>query len=118
MSKFNRLTGGDPNYVGYKEGGELTNFVRQAEDRRARGLSRGPSHTSCVVLFDEVDRAAEGLLTYLMNFLDQGQLTDGKGEMIDATKAVVVMTTNVGRDAIAAARTSHRLGLGLGLGSN
>ena len=75
--------------------------------RRARGLSRGPSHTSCVVLFDEVDRAAEGLLTYLMNFLDQGQLTDGKGEMIDATKAVVVMTTNVGRDAIAAARTSH-----------
>ena len=107
MSKFNRLTGGDPNYVGYKEGGELTNFVRQAEDRRARGLSRGPSHTSCVVLFDEVDRAAEGLLTYLMNFLDQGQLTDGKGEMIDATKAVVVMTTNVGRDAIAAARTSH-----------
>ena len=107
VSKFNRLTGGDPNYVGYKEGGELTNFVRQAEDRRARGLSRGPSHTSCVVLFDEVDRAAEGLLTYLMNFLDQGQLTDGKGEMIDATKAVVVMTTNVGRDAIAAARTSH-----------
>ena len=59
------------------------------------------------MLFDEVDRAAEGLLTYLMNFLDQGQLTDGKGEMIDATKAVVVMTTNVGRNAIAAARTSH-----------
>ena len=78
VSKFNRLTGGDPNYVGYKEGGELTNFVRQAEDRRAKGLSQGPSHTSCVVLFDEVDRAAEGLLTYLMNFLDQGQLTDGK----------------------------------------
>ena len=107
VSKFNRLTGGDPNYVGYKEGGELTNFVRQAEDRRAKGLSQGPSHTSCVVLFDEVDRAAEGLLTYLMNFLDQGQLTDGKGEMIDASKAVVLMTTNVGRDAIAAARTSH-----------
>jgi len=107
VSKFNRLTGGDPNYVGYKEGGELTNFVRQAEERRAKGLSRGPSHTSCVVLFDEVDRAAEGLLTYLMNFLDQGQLTDGKGEMIDASKAVVLMTTNVGRDAIAAARTSH-----------
>ena len=54
-SKFNRLTGGDPNYVGYKEGGELTNFVRQAEDRRAKRLS-SVEHTSCVLLLDEVDR--------------------------------------------------------------
>lgn len=38
-SKFNRLTGGDPNYVGYKEGGELTNFIRNAEERRDKGLS-------------------------------------------------------------------------------
>jgi len=103
VSKFNRLTGGDPNYVGYKEGGELTNFVRQAEDRRAKRLTAGASHTSCVILFDEVDRAADGLLTYLMNFLDQGQLTDGRGEMVDASRAVVLMTTNCGRDAIAAA---------------
>ena len=102
VSKFNRLTGGDPNYVGYKEGGELTNFVRQAEDRRAKRLGSGPSHTSCVILFDEVDRAADGLLTYLMNFLDQGQLTDGRGEMVDASRAVVLMTTNCGREAIAA----------------
>ena len=40
-------------------------------------LALTPALTRCVVLFDEVDRAAEGLLTYLMNFLDQGQLTDG-----------------------------------------
>ena len=61
-SKFNRLTGGDPNYVGYKEGGELTNFIRAAEERRAKRFS-GVTHTSCVLLLDEVDRAAEGLLT-------------------------------------------------------
>lgn len=94
-SKFNRLTGGDPNYVGYKEGGELTNFIRQAEERRAK-LRSGVEHTSCVLLLDEVDRAADGLLTFLMNFLDQGQLTSGAGEMVDASRAVVLMTTNVG----------------------
>ena len=102
-SKFNRLTGGDPNYVGYKEGGELTNFVRNAEERRASRLS-GIQHTSCVLLLDEVDRAADGLLTFLMNFLDQGQLTSGSGETVDATRAVVLMTTNCGRDAIAASK--------------
>jgi ATP-dependent Clp protease ATP-binding subunit ClpC len=100
-SKFNRLTGGDPNYVGYKEGGELTNFIRQAEDRRSKRLL-GAAHTSCVLLLDEVDRAADGLLTFLMNFLDQGMLTDGMGETVDARRAVVLMTTNCGRDAIAA----------------
>ena len=102
-SKFNRLTGGDPNYVGYKEGGELTNFIRNAEDRRAKRLT-GNTHTSCVLLLDEVDRAAEGLLTFLMNFLDQGQLTSGSGEMVDARRAVVLMTTNVGQAAIATER--------------
>lgn len=45
----------------------------QAEDRRAKRLS-GVDHTSCVLLLDEVDRAADGLLTFLMNFLDQGQV--------------------------------------------
>ena len=136
-SKFNRLTGGDPNYVGYKEGGELTNFVRQAEDRRAKRLSGAPEprgacaasamvrrvahghgasprstfprrascaagvdHTSCVLLLDEVDRAADGLLTFLMNFLDQGQLTGGNGETVDARRAVILMTTNCGQGAI------------------
>lgn len=98
-SKFNRLTGGDPNYVGYKEGGELTNFIRNAEERRANRLS-GIDHTSCVLLLDEVDRAAEGLLTFLMNFLDQGQLTSGAGDTVDARKAVVLMTTNCGREGI------------------
>ena len=91
------------NYVGYKEGGELTNFVRSAEERRGKKLT-GVSHTSCVILLDEVDRAADGLMTFLMNFLDQGQLTSGAGEMVDARKAVVLMTTNVGRTAIAAVR--------------
>jgi len=100
-SKFNRLTGGDPNYVGYKEGGELTNFIRQAEERRAKKKGGGaPQHTSCVVLFDEVDRAADGLLTFLMNFLDQGELADGRGDTVDARRALILMTTNCGRDAI------------------
>jgi ATP-dependent Clp protease ATP-binding subunit ClpA len=100
-SKFNRLTGGDPNYVGYKEGGELTNFIRNAEERRLKRAT-GVEHTSCVLLLDEVDRAAEGLLTFLMNFLDQGQLTSGAGDTVDARRAVVLMTTNVGDAAIAA----------------
>ncbi|KAL1522239.1 hypothetical protein AB1Y20_021875 [Prymnesium parvum] len=108
-SKFNRLTGGDPNYVGYKEGGELTNFIRQAEERRARRLGGG-EHTSCVLLLDEVDRAADGLLTFLMNFLDQGQLTDGRGETVDASRAVVIMTTNCGQAPIKAAAHLSRAG--------
>jgi len=104
-SKFNRLTGGDPNYVGYKEGGELTNFIRQAEERRAKKLGgKATAHTSCVILFDEVDRAADGLLTFLMNFLDQGELADGRGDTVDARRALIIMTTNVGRAAI----TSNR----------
>ena len=115
-SKFNRLTGGDPNYVGYKEGGELTNFIRNAEERRAKRAAT-VTHTSCVLLLDEVDRAADGLLTFLMNFLDQGQLTSGAGEMVDASRAVVVMTTNCGRDAISAAsRGSTNAGSGGGGG--
>ena len=58
-SKFNRLTGGDPNYVGYKEGGERTNFIRQAEGRRAqRKGGAGTEHTSCVILFDEASADA------------------------------------------------------------
>ena len=105
-SKFNRLTGGDPNYVGYKEGGELSNFIRQAEERRA-GRKSAVSHTSCVVLLDEVDRAADGLLTFLMNFLDQGQLTDGRGDTVDARRAIIVMTTNVGTDTDEPSRRSR-----------
>jgi ATP-dependent Clp protease ATP-binding subunit ClpA len=108
-SKFNRLTGGDPNYVGYKEGGELTNFIRHAEERRVKKFT-GVEHTSCVLLLDEVDRAADGLLTFLMNFLDQGQLTSGSGDTVDARRAVVLMTTNVGQKAIAAARMSAQDG--------
>ena len=108
-SKFNRLTGGDPNYVGYKEGGELTNFIRHAEERRVKKFT-GVEHTSCVLLLDEVDRAADGLLTFLMNFLDQGQLTSGSGDTVDARRAVVLMTTNVGQKAIAAGRTSAQDG--------
>ena len=59
------------------------------------------SHTSRRAV-DEVDRAADGLLTFLMNFLDQGQLTDGRGDTVDARRAIIVMTTNVGTDTIAA----------------
>ena len=89
--------------MGYKEGGELTNFIRTAEERRQKRFSH-IEHTSCVLLLDEIDRAADGLLTFLMNFLDQGQLTSGAGEMVDARRAVVLMTTNVGQEAIAAAK--------------
>ena len=80
-----RLTGAPPGYVGYGEGGQLTEAVR-----------RKPAS---VVLLDEVEKAHPSVLQLLLQVLDEGQLTDGRGRRIDFTAAVLVLTSNLGAAA-------------------
>jgi len=95
MDRFSttRLIGSPPGYVGYDEGGQLTEAVR-----------RKP-HS--VVLFDEIEKAHEDVLNVMLQLLDEGQLTDGKGRTVSFKSTIVVMTTNLGSQemqATAAAR--------------
>ena len=80
-----RLVGAPPGYVGYGEGGQLTEAVR-----------RKPAS---VVLLDEVEKAHPSVLQLLLQVLDEGQLTDGRGRRIDFTAAVLVLTSNLGAAA-------------------
>lgn len=84
MDRFSttRLTGSPPGYVGYEEGGQLTEAVR-----------RKP-HS--VVLFDEVEKAHEDVLNVLLQIMDEGTLTDGKGRTVNFKNTIVIMTSNVG----------------------
>ncbi len=90
MEKFSvqRLIGAPPGYVGYDEGGQLTEAVR-----------RRPYQ---VVLFDEIEKAHPDVFNVLLQVLDDGRLTDGQGRTVDFKNAVVIMTSNVGSQAIAA----------------
>jgi ATP-dependent Clp protease ATP-binding subunit ClpC len=83
-----RLLGAPPGYVGYGEGGQLTEAVRR--------------RPACVVLLDEVEKAHPTVLQLLLQILDEGQLTDGRGRRIDFSGAVVVLTSNVGAGAFEA----------------
>jgi ATP-dependent Clp protease ATP-binding subunit ClpC len=80
-----RLVGAAPGYVGYGEGGLLTEPVR-----------RNPA---CVVLLDEAEKAHPAVLQLLLQVLDEGQLTDGRGRRVDFTAAVIVLTSNAGASA-------------------
>jgi len=80
-----RLVGAPPGYVGYGEGGRLTEAVRRRPD--------------CVVLLDEAEKAHPAVLQLLLQVLDEGQLTDGRGRRVDFTSTVVVLTTNAGAEA-------------------
>jgi len=84
MDRFStsRLIGAPPGYVGYQEGGQLTDAVR----RRPHS----------VVLFDEVEKAHEDVLNLLLQVMDEGSLTDGKGRTVSFKNTVVVLTSNVG----------------------
>jgi len=84
MEKFNvsRLIGSPPGYVGYEEGGQLTDAVR-----------RKPYS---VVLFDEIEKAHPEVFNILLQLLDDGRLTDAKGRTVDFRNTVVIMTSNVG----------------------
>jgi len=87
-----RLTGAPPGYVGYDEGGQLTEAVRR------RPYS--------VVLFDEIEKAHPDVFNALLQILDDGRLTDGKGRTVDFKNTVVIMTSNIGSGVIG----KHRLG--------
>ncbi len=77
-----RLIGAPPGYVGYEEGGQLTEAVRR------RPYS--------VVLFDEIEKAHHDVFNVLLQILDDGRLTDGQGRVVDFKNAVVIMTSNIG----------------------
>ena len=81
-----KLIGSPPGYVGYNEGGQLTESVR--------------AKPYCVVLLDEVEKAHPDVFNLLLQILDDGRLTDSKGRVIDFTNALIVMTTNLGAKVI------------------
>lgn len=94
MDRFStsRLIGAPPGYVGYDEGGQLTEAVR-----------RNP-HS--VILFDELEKAHEDVLNLLLQVMDEGTLTDGKGRTVSFKNNIFVMTSNIGsKDIIEAARS-------------
>jgi ATP-dependent Clp protease ATP-binding subunit ClpA len=90
MEKFtvSRLVGAPPGYVGYEEGGQLTEAVR-----------RRPYQ---VVLLDEIEKAHPDVFNVLLQVLDDGRLTDSQGRTVDFKNTVVIMTSNIGSAAIAA----------------
>ncbi|HEU4921072.1 MAG TPA: ATP-dependent chaperone ClpB [Candidatus Limnocylindrales bacterium] len=90
MEKFSvsRLVGAPPGYVGYEEGGQLTEAVR-----------RRPYQ---VILLDEIEKAHPDVFNILLQVLDDGRLTDGQGRTVDFKNSVVIMTSNVGSQLISA----------------
>ncbi len=88
MEKFavSRMTGSPPGYVGYEEGGQLTEQVRQ--------------RPYCVVLFDEIEKAHPDIMNILLQILEEGRLTDSFGRKIDFRNTIIIMTSNVGADLI------------------
>jgi ATP-dependent Clp protease ATP-binding subunit ClpB len=81
-----RLIGAPPGYVGYEEGGRLTEAVRR--------------RPYCVVLFDEIEKAHRDVFNVLLQVLDDGRLTDGQGRTVNFKNAVIVMTSNLGSSEI------------------
>jgi len=77
-----RLIGAPPGYVGYEEGGQLTEAVRR--------------RPYCIVLFDEIEKAHPEIFNVLLQILDDGRLTDGQGRTVDFKNAVIIMTSNLG----------------------
>jgi ATP-dependent Clp protease ATP-binding subunit ClpC len=85
-----RLVGAAPGYVGYGEGGQLTDAVRR--------------HPASVVVLDEIDKAHRDVLMLLLQVLEEGRLTDGRGRQVDFSNTVVILTSNLG--SAEATRTS------------
>lgn len=84
MEKFavSRLVGSPPGYVGYDEGGQLTEAVR--------------TNPYSVILFDEIEKAHPDVFNLLLQILDDGRLTDGQGRTVDFKNTIIIMTSNVG----------------------
>jgi ATP-dependent Clp protease ATP-binding subunit ClpB len=81
-----RLIGAPPGYVGYEEGGYLTEAVRR--------------HPYSVILFDEIEKAHPEVFNVLLQVLDDGRLTDGQGRTVNFTNSVVIITSNIGSQVI------------------
>ena len=88
MEKYSvsRLIGAPPGYVGYEEGGQLTEAVRR--------------HPYCVVLFDEVEKAHPDVFNVLLQVLDDGRITDSQGRTVDFKNTIIILTSNLGSQAI------------------
>ena len=88
MSEFNhehsdqRLVGAPPGYVGYEEGGQLTNAIKEKP--------------FCVILFDEIEKAHGKILDKFLQILEDGRLTDGKGETVYFSESIIIFTSNIG----------------------
>ncbi|MBI5346331.1 MAG: ATP-dependent Clp protease ATP-binding subunit [Chlamydiae bacterium] len=97
MEKFaaSRIVGSPPGYVGYEEGGQLTERVRR--------------RPYCVVLFDEVEKAHPDVMNLLLQIMEEGKLTDSMGRKIDFKNTIIIMTSNLGADLI---RKSTEVGFG------
>jgi len=93
MEKYSvsRLIGAPPGYVGYDQGGQLTEVVRR------RPFS--------VILFDEVEKAHPDVFNVLLQVLDDGRLTDGQGRVVDFTNTIIIMTSNLGARELLEAKT-------------
>jgi ATP-dependent Clp protease ATP-binding subunit ClpB len=81
-----RLIGSPPGYIGYEQGGQLTEAIRR--------------RPYAVVLFDEVEKAHQDVFNVLLQVLDDGRLTDGQGRNVDFTNTIIIMTSNLGSEAI------------------
>jgi ATP-dependent Clp protease ATP-binding subunit ClpB len=81
-----RLLGAPPGYIGYEEGGQLTESVRR--------------RPYCVVLFDEIEKAHPDVFNVLLQILDDGRLTDGQGRTVDFKNTIIIMTSNIGSPRI------------------
>jgi ATP-dependent Clp protease ATP-binding subunit ClpB len=90
-----RLIGAPPGYVGYDEGGQLTEAVRR--------------RPYAVILLDEIEKAHPDVFNVLLQIMDDGRLTDGKGRTVDFTNTVLIMTSNVGSQEIAGERIDENI---------
>src|SRR5581483_10711425 len=81
-----RLVGSPPGYVGYDEGGQLTEAVRR--------------RPYCVILFDEIEKAHPDVFNILLQVLDDGRLTDNKGRTVNFKNTIIIMTSNIGSHLI------------------
>ena len=88
MSEFSqphsdaRLLGAPPGYVGYESGGELTNAVKK--------------NPFCILLFDEIEKAHGSILDKFLQILEDGRMTDGKGETVYFSESIIIFTSNLG----------------------
>jgi ATP-dependent Clp protease ATP-binding subunit ClpB len=90
-----RLIGAPPGYVGFEEGGQLTEAVRR--------------RPYAVILLDEIEKAHPDVFNVLLQIMEDGRLTDGRGRTVNFTNTILIMTSNVGSDRIAAERVDERI---------